>query len=98
MPSYIINNPNATPGTGPIDMYNACGAAVIGDTLQINYNIRNTCIGQDKLRPNIVMQNIANSLVFRCDTSITHNPPAYACVKKAVQEWNCYTGVNWIVG
>jgi len=100
MPSVLFNNPSATPGTGPIAVYNACGAVATGDTLQINYNIQNVYAGQEKLRPNILMQSFSslNSLVFRCDTSITHNHAAYACVKKAVREWNCWTGVNWIVG
>jgi hypothetical protein len=24
--------------------------------------------------------------------------PALACLKKAITDWNCYTGVNWILG
>jgi len=100
MPSVLFNNPYATPGTGPIAVYNACGAATSGNILQINYNIKNVSAGQQKLRPNILMQSISSihSLIFRCDTSITHNAAAYACIKKAVKEWNCWTGVSWIVG
>jgi len=101
MPSVLFNDSSATPGTGPIAVYNACGAATSGNILQINYNIKNVSAGQVKLRPNILLQSSLyslNSLIFRCDTSISHNAAAYACVKKAVREWNCWTGVSWKVG
>jgi hypothetical protein len=41
--------------------------------------------------------NDTESFNFVCDTSVSHNAKAFACVKKALREWNCYTGVNWKV-
>ncbi len=97
MPSYVFNNTALTPGSGPFMVYNTCGDSA-GNNVQINYNILNYAPYGVKLRPDIVMVNDTESLKFRCDTSITNNPAAYACVKKAIREWNCYTGVNWKLG
>jgi len=99
MPSVLIHAPESTPGTGPIQVFNACGGSSTSN-LRINYNIENAYENNtnEKIRFNITMSSSMNSLVFRCDTSITNNAKAYACIKKAVREWNCYTGVNWIVG
>jgi hypothetical protein len=98
MPSYLIDtSANVTPGSGPFIVYNTCGGSD-GDNIQINYNILNDFQHGTKLRPNIVMENNFESYMWRCDTSVTNNPQAYACVKKAIREWNCYTGVNWQLG
>jgi hypothetical protein len=36
---------------------------------------------------------------FYVDTSISHNPAAYGCVRKAMNDWICATGINFsIVG
>jgi SprB repeat len=100
MPSYMLADTNhsitpTTPGSGPFTVYNACGNSV-SNNLQINYNIENAyCPHYIKVRPNIVMVNEAESFNFECDTSISHHPAAFACVKKAIRTWNCYTGVNW---
>lgn len=34
---------------------------------------------------------------FYVDTSISHNPQAYGCVKKAIREWVCATGINFVL-
>jgi len=103
MPSYVqedtISSTTHTPGTGPIQVYNACGGSA-SSNLRINYNIKDSYQQRtkEKTRLSIVMSNSNNSLVFRCDTSVSHNAQAYACVKKAIRKWNCYTGVNWKIG
>jgi modification target Cys-rich repeat protein len=95
MPSDLLLA-KGKPGSGDFYVSNACGETVF-DNLQINYNILSDDTGSEKLRPNIVMLNDTTSYIFRCDTSVSHNPKAYACVKKAIREWNCYTGVHWRV-
>ena len=99
MPSYIMGGSTSTPGSGSLELFDDCGHQYIYPNITISYNIKNwRNSGNEKLRMNLSMENNANSRIFRCDTSVSHNPQAYACVKKAVREWNCYTGVNWIVG
>jgi len=104
MPSFLQEDTNLsslphTPGTGPIQVFNACGGSSESN-LRINYNIEDDyqSYTKEKTRLDITMSTSMYSLVFRCDTSVTNNARAYACVKKAVRTWNCYTGVNWIVG
>ena len=98
MPSDFLYR-GSTPGSGPFTVYTSCGGSATAN-LQINYNIENynSPHGTTKFRGNIVMSNDSESLIFRCDTSVSHNPKAYACVKKAIKTWNCYTGVNWHCG
>lgn len=103
MPSWMLAdanpNINETPGTGPIQLYNTCGGTA-SSNLIVNYNIENDFqpSTNEKTRLSITMSTPTSSLVFRCDTSVVYNVQAYACVKKAIKEWNCYTGVNWTVG
>ncbi len=88
-----------TPGTGPFTVTNACGDADYESNIQINYSILDDIDDSlRKVRPNIVMANDSSSIFFRFDTSVAHNPKALACIKKALREWNCYTGVNWKLG
>ena len=98
MPSDFLYR-GSTPGSGPFTIYNTCGGSATAN-IQINYNIENynSVHGTTKFRGNIVMSNDSESYIFRCDTSVSHNPKAYACVKKAIKTWNCYTGVNWRCG
>ncbi len=99
MPNVLFAYPNSTPGSGPISLYNDCGYISNDVNINILYNILNLeNSSTSKLRYNLVMADAPHSLTFRCDTSVSHNVQAYACVKKAVKEINCYTGVNWIVG
>lgn len=95
MPSDLLTA-KGKPGSGDFYVSNICGTTIF-DNLQINYNILSDDTGSEKLRPNVVMLNDTTSYIFRCDTSVSHNPKAYACVKKAIREWNCYTGVHWRV-
>jgi hypothetical protein len=101
MPSYSFTTKDSlTPGSGQFYLINPCGKSSAYNSLQINYNILNPATsGQIKLRPNIVMVNNSESLNFRCDSaSMANYPKAKACIKKAIKEWNCYTGVNWKLG
>ena len=98
MPSVLLNS-SGTPGSGPIQVLNAC--SIYGSsyqTLKINYNITGSVLSNEKYRNNIAMVNDSNSLLFRCDTSISNHPLIYAVVQQAIATWNCYTGVNWILG
>jgi hypothetical protein len=101
MPSNSIAASGATPGSGPFIVYNSCGESA-SDTLQINYSILScdsiTSSMVEKLRPILVEASYLGTFYFRCDTSIAKNPQAYACVKKALRTWNCYTGINWYLG
>jgi len=98
MPSFVINSDSNTPGSGPFIVSNSCGISA-SDYVQINYGIENFFVlGREKVRPNIVMASNLASMTFRCDTSITNTPGAYACVRYAIHEWNCWTGVNWKLG
>lgn len=85
LPSYLANNQFATPGTGPMTVYNACGDSV-NSYLHILYNIEDWHRSGKKLRSVIVMHDSNASLVFHCDSSVYNNPNAFACVKKAVKE------------
>ena len=101
MPSVIFGH-TETPGSGTINILNACGFQESSPYLQILYSIKNTTDFSNtyKYRMNIVRDPslLSGSYIFRCDTTISHNPQALACVKKAITAWNCYTGVNWILG
>jgi len=89
-----------TPGTGPIRIFTDCSQTTNYQNIDVFYSILNrfNVSNTNKMRPNIVMIDNYNSYVFRCDTSITHNPQALACIAKAIRVWNCYTGVNWRLG
>lgn len=41
---------------------------------------------------------IPQNRVYRCDTAIGNHPNIKACVQKAIDIWNCRTGVNWTLG
>ncbi|MBA3985769.1 MAG: hypothetical protein H0X63_04145, partial [Flavobacteriales bacterium] len=70
--------------------------------LIIKYAVDNTspisALGDEKLRYNLV--NVADeyNYIFRCDTSISNYPIRKAIVKKAIDDWNCRTNVNWSLG
>jgi len=100
MPNYLYGDSTVSPGTGPMKIYNGCGAESDYTNLQINYNIENahTSPTKRKINDHIVMTSSAKSLVFRCDTTVAQNSAAYACIKKAIRTWNCFTGVNWTIG
>lgn len=100
MPSVMFVDTNNTPGTGPMRVFDACSTPGNYQSLEISYNISNARTQNHyKLRPNIVKADGSpGSYIFRCDTSISHNPQALICVKYAIAQWNCYTGVNWILG
>jgi hypothetical protein len=103
MPSYILSNLLATPGSGPFTVNNACDISYT-DTLQINYNIENAYQPgtKEKARPDIIMAEETStdtaSIIWRCDTSISNHPGALACIRYAIYEWNCWTGVHWKLG
>jgi Secretion system C-terminal sorting domain/SprB repeat len=98
MPSYLLRYPLSTPGSGHLQIFNACGDT-ISVPLTINYNIEDTCASShSKLRKNISMVNDTVSLLFRCDTSISNHPQIQSVVLQAIETWNCYTGVNWKMG
>jgi hypothetical protein len=105
MPSYVLVDTSLNvpliPGSGPVTV-NACTGSSF-QNLIINYSITNSVVlDSEKIRYNIVMvdtaRNNTESLLFRCDTSISNNPEAYACVRYAIKTWNCYTGINWKLG
>jgi len=100
MPSTIVGNSALTPGSGSLQVNNNCSSNAFDNNLQIHYSIKNDIFSSapnEKLRVNIVQEpsQVAGSYIFYCDTSVSHNPQAYACVKKAIVTWNCNTGVNW---
>ncbi len=96
MPSLLFGS-SGTPGTGQFRVYDPC-EYYAENNVTINYAIKNAVTSPRKFRLNVVMTNDTESLIFRCDTSISRTPKAYACVKKAIAKWNCYTGVNWKLG
>ncbi len=103
MPSVMFGTQHLmTPGTGTIKVINVCGDADSSQTIYIKYSIKNSRDYSEtyKLRENIVKANRApGSYIFRCDSaSMANNPLAKICINKAIQVWNCYTGVNWVLG
>ncbi len=101
MPSSVYTTDTCfTPGTGSFSITNSAGlTSDHSNSLQITYSITNfhTTSSSVLYRPNLVAANDAGTYIFSCDTSISHHPLAYACVKKAIHEWNCRTGVNWVL-
>lgn len=101
MPSTTVASGALTPGSGTFNVNNDCGSSA-SDNLQIYYSIRNdifSSASNEKVRINIVQEpsQVAGSYIFWCDTSVSHNAKAFACVKKAIATWNCNTGVNWML-
>ena len=98
MPSAMVGEDTLTPGSGGVQVTNACSEASNVQPFTINYSIINFCPALEKYRCNIAMLNDSNSLVFRCDTSISNHLLIYAVVQQAIATWDCYTGVNWKLG
>ncbi len=97
VPSTLIAYSSMTPGSGNLIVSNTCSGS--GQTaLIINYNIMSEALSGEKLRYNMAMSDDTNSIVFRCDTSISNYPRINADVLQAISEWNCYTGINWKMG
>lgn len=90
-------------GSGGFMVKTHLGDSIISDTnFTVKYAISTTPpipgLNNEKFRLNLVNTNSDGSYTFRCDTSISNYPMRKAVVEKAIKDWNCKTGVNWILG
>lgn len=98
---YLPKTP--TPGSGIFYVKTNTGDSVLSNTpISMPYAISNVIKSGsfDKLRQNLAEVNDSGGYTFRLDTSITYhpNPMLVPTIKKAIKEWVCATGVNFIVG
>jgi hypothetical protein len=69
-------------------------------SLTIVYALTTVASTDDKylLRPNHVVLNDAAGISFRFGPSFAANAAASAAWQRALANWRCHTGVNWLVG
>jgi len=92
-------------GSGPIYVENNLAESTLATTpapLKVPFAITNgyRTTTKEKIISHITDRATASpsNLIFQCDTSISNYPIRKACVQKAIDIWNCRTGVNWSLG
>ncbi|GIV26926.1 MAG: hypothetical protein KatS3mg027_0740 [Bacteroidia bacterium] len=113
MPSTIDTiNPSLTntPGSGNFIVITNSGDSVISNlnlaskSFSVYFSIYNTIVKSglptiQKLKANLYKSNaLTGGYVIRLDTSVGNNPNMVMCVKKAIKDWTCLTGVNIKLG
>jgi hypothetical protein len=69
--------------------------------LEIYYGVVNTsnhATQYEKLRSNLVNINGSGGYTIRLNPNISSNAGAKGCIIKAMNDWKCYTGINWKLG
>jgi len=91
-------------GTGKFEVLTNSGSKDTSDTeLQIFYSLQNyndsAVNNAEKKLLHLYNVSANGGYKFYVDTIISHNPGALSCVRKALKDWVCETGVNFqIVG
>ncbi|MGQ0829201.1 MAG: T9SS type A sorting domain-containing protein [Bacteroidota bacterium] len=106
VPSVIDSLPAANypiaPGSGNIIVKNSFGdSAVSTNNLQIYYGAVNKSITSpqyQKLRTNLVNINGSGGYTLHLNPNISSIAGAKGCIIKAMHDWKCYTGINWVLG
>jgi len=89
------------PGSGKVKIHTVGGANIIStNDLTVYYSVLTwKASNSAKYRSNVVSLNGAGGYQFKVDSNIWKHPDTLACIKKAMRNWTCVTGVNWeIVG
>jgi len=91
------------PGTGKFTVYNKWGYNTASNTkLQIQYAVINAIRqlggGIDKTRWHLAGINQEQSYTFHLHPDVRADSNAVKCIKKAIKDWNCATGVNFKLG
>lgn len=100
-----------TPGSGNFVVKTNSGDSVIsgvnlaGNTFSVYYSIYNdrpnvSGVSQNqKLKANLIKSDpTTGGYVIRLDTSVSNDPLKVMCIKKAIKDWTCLTGVNVKLG
>lgn len=100
--SLPATNYPVVPGSGNIIVKNSFGdSAVSTSNLQIYYGVvnkSNNFSQYEKLRSNLVNINGSGGYTLHLNPNISGNAGAKGCIIKAMHDWKCYTGINWILG
>lgn len=102
----LFSKEASSAGTGKIWVRTNTGDSIqSSQELYVPFSILNVSAqygtsNYNKYRSHLVNANGAaqGSYTFRCDTSISNYPLRKAIVEKAIHEWNCRTGVDWVLG
>lgn len=92
-----VNNPRATGIFKVVNNNNETALSPL--PLNIFYSLLNDrdANGVTKLNVYHYNANSSGGYSFYVDTAISHNQMAYNCVKKAIREWQCATGINFTI-
>jgi len=99
VPSIDANTADNPAGSGFIKIVTDNGDSEISDDfVTVNYSIYN---GSDKKPKYIAPHSVNNqTFTFHCDTSVANfsNGKMKMVIKRALLDWSCLTGINWILG
>jgi len=101
--SYTTTGLTNTPGTGNFKIVNSMGETgfsssnTLAQTFTVDFALNNRKVfstASVKSKYNLASIKNTGGLILRVDTSISNHPNRYMCVKKAVKDWRCVSGVN----
>lgn len=100
IPSIDSNLSPKTLGSGFFKLVNNLGQTDTSPVkLEVVYSLRHRVDSALGTKNNVLHYNANNNggYNFYVDTSISNKPAAYAALKKAMHEWVCATGINFII-
>ncbi len=96
-----VNQNDPTPGTGTFAVVSDINQISLPRSIVIDYSIFTSDQGT-KPRYNEVGYTISNTpdkkLKFNVDKEVFDNPEAMKCIRAAMRQWSCATGINMVLG